>query len=204
MALPTIVGAVTGTAAGAMITTYGGHGRERREARSNALASLQEIEVARRTIPLAEGTYYDLSAFAELIAASMIAGVPRPVITVYDQIGHASRRLTVPVKPPKPSVGRKTNWDAVTASVWLGNEAARLVGDALWHPRLMFVSHWWRVRRLRKKAMMLYGDFWQGSLTRATYRRWLTTHGGSRSARRARVRAAKGALPGEEDSPFAP
>jgi hypothetical protein len=32
------------------------------------LTSLQKIEVARRKLPLAEGTYYDLTAYAELTA----------------------------------------------------------------------------------------------------------------------------------------
>jgi len=195
VAVPTIVGAIVGTVAGAAITTYGGHGQQRRETRSNALASLQKIEVARRTLPLAEGTYYDLTAFAELIAASMIAGVPRPVIALYDQIGHASRRFTVRNTPESSS---DRSFDAVMASVWLGNEAARLVGDALWHPRLLMLFRWWRVRLLRKKAMQLYGDFWQGTLTRATYRKWLHAERGNREKRRAAIRDAKGALPGED------
>src|SRR5690348_7972037 len=145
VAIPTIVGAIAGTAAGAAITTYGGHGRERRGARSDALASLQKIEVARRTLPIAEGTYYDLAAYAELIAAAMIAGVPGSVIATYDQIGHASRRFTVRANPEDTSSPSR---DAVMASVWLGNEAARLVGDALWHPRLMSLFRWRRVKWL--------------------------------------------------------
>jgi hypothetical protein len=195
--LPTIFASVTsGTVAGAIISTYGGHGRERREARSSALTCLQKIEVGRRTGSLAAGTPYDSKAFAELISASMIAGIPRSVTAVHDQIFHASHRLTTPVTPPISLALSLDNRDAVLASVWLSNESARLVGDALWHPRFS-VFHRWRARRLRKKAMMLYGGLWQPSLTRATYRKWLKAEIGTRSARRRAVRAAKGALPGE-------
>jgi hypothetical protein len=197
VAVPAIVGAIVGTVAGAIITTYGGHGRERREARSNALANLQKIEVDRRKLPLVEGTYYDLVAFAELGAACMIAGVPRSVIAAYDQICNAGRRFTVPIT--SGSVGT-VSFGAAMASFWLGNEAARLMGDALWHPRLMFLSHWWRVRLLRRKAMVLYGDFWQGALTRVSYQNWLKAERASWTARRAALRAAKSALPGEESS----
>jgi hypothetical protein len=192
--VPTIAGAIgIGGIAGAIITTYGGHGRVRREARSKVLASLEEIEITRRTLPLAEGTYYDLAAFAKLGTECMIAGVPRSVVTAYDQICNASRRFTLSVTS---GGGGTAEFDAVMASLWLSDEAARLMGDALWRPRLMFLLRWWRVKRLRRKAMVLYGDFWQGRLTRTTYRNWLKAERGNRRAQRAAVRAAKGALPG--------
>jgi hypothetical protein len=93
--IPAIIGAVgIGTVAGAVISTYGGRGRERREIRSNALASLEKIEITRRTLLLPEGPYYDLTEFSKLSAVCMIAGVPRSVIRLYDQVSYASRRFT--------------------------------------------------------------------------------------------------------------
>jgi hypothetical protein len=191
---PAIIGAIgVGTFTGAVVTTYGGRGRERREARSKALGGLEEIEVTRRTLPLVDGTYYDLATFTRFGTVCMIAGVSRSVVATYDQICDASRRFTVSV----PSGDGITAFDAAMASLWLSDEAARLIGDTLWHPRLMFLVRWWRVRRLRRKAMILYADFWQGRLTRATYRTWMTRGRASRQERRAAVRAAKNALPGE-------
>jgi hypothetical protein len=40
-----------GAIASAVVTTYGGKGRERRKARSKALARLEKIEITRRTLP---------------------------------------------------------------------------------------------------------------------------------------------------------
>lgn len=191
---PTIIGAIgVGTVAGAVVTTYGGRGRERREVRSKALAELEQIEVTRRTLPLAEGTYYDLSTFAKFGTACMIAGVPRSIVATYDQICNASRRFTL----TGSNSDRRPSFDAFMTSLWLGNEAAVLVRNALWHPRLMLLVRWWKVQRLRRKAKMLYTDFWQGSLTRATYRTWMKSERRSIKARRSAIRAANGALPGE-------
>lgn len=193
--VPSIVAAVGfGTVAGAVVTTYGGRGRERRETRSKALANLEEVEVRRRTLPLNEGPYYDYATFAKLSAECMIAGVPRSVLATYDQICYASRRYVGPA--PLGGQGH-ASFDAAMASLWLTDEAAQLIRDTLWHPRLILPFHSWRTRRLRRKAMILYGDFWRGNLTRATYRTWIKAERNSRRDRRAALRAAKGALPGE-------
>lgn len=44
----------------AVVTTYSGKGRERRRARSKALAWLMEIKVTRRTLPPPRGSYSGL------------------------------------------------------------------------------------------------------------------------------------------------
>jgi hypothetical protein len=194
--IPSIAGAVGfGTFAGSVITTYGGRGRERRKARSKALADLEEVEVHRLTLSFNEGPYYDFATFAKLNTKCMIAGVPRPVLSLYDQICYANRRYVGP--PPHDGREGHASYHGAMASLWLADQAAQLIRDTLWHPRLILPFRWWRTRRLRRKVMILYGDYWQGRLTRVTYRTWIKAERRGWGDRRAALRAAKGALSGE-------
>ena len=160
-----------------MVTTYGGKGRERRRARSKALARLMKIEATRRTLPLAEGTYYDKATFARLVSACMIAGVPRPVVILYDEICEVSRRFTVRDDADRWDVDmlpvEASDMLPVEASVVLADDAAQLLRDTLWRPVLTFPRRWWRTWRLRRKALRLYGHHWPSSLMQRGYRQWL-------------------------------
>ena len=207
----------------AVVTTYGGKGRERRRARSKALARLMKIEVTRRTLPLAEGTYYDMATFARLASACMIAGVPRPVVILYDEICEVSRRFTVrddadswhvdmlpmeasdmlaveasdmlAVEASDMLAVEASDMLAVEASVALADDAAHLLRDTLWRPALTFPRRWWRTWRLRRKALRLYGHHWPSSLTQSGYREWLYREWlrADKAERKAERRAWRGA-----------
>jgi hypothetical protein len=88
-----------GTAAAAVITTYGGRGRERRTVRSRALDCLEEIEIKRRVHPLGGSASYERKAFTALCAKCMIAGMLRHVVSVYDHVCEADSSLA-PAKNP--------------------------------------------------------------------------------------------------------
>jgi hypothetical protein len=182
----------------AVVTTYGGKRRERRRARSKALDRLMKIEVTRRTFPLAQGTYYDMATFARLASACMIAGVPRPVVILHDEICEVGRRFTVR--------GDADAWrkdvQAVGASIVLADDAAMLLRGALWRPVLTFPTRWWRTWRLRKRAIRLYGDFWPSTLPRTMYRDWLKEDKANRKAQRRGV--GSGAAAGAVETGSAP
>jgi hypothetical protein len=175
-----------GAVVAAVVTTYGGKGRERRRARSKALARLMKIEVTRRTLPLAEGTYYDMATFARLASACMIAGVPRPVVILYDEICEVSRRFTLRDDADRWHVDMLP----VEASVVLADDAAQLLRDTLWRPVLTFPRRWWRTWRLRRKALRLYGDHWPSSLPQSVYREWVKADKAKKNANRAAPRGA--------------
>jgi hypothetical protein len=158
-----------GSIVAAAVTTYGGKGRQRRKARSKALTRLEKFEITRRTLPLAEGSYYDMGTFAALASTCMIAGVPRPVITLYGQVCEVGRRFTARDDPG----GWHVSYKAVMASVSLTDDAAQLLRDTLWRPVLTFPRRSWRTWRLRRKALRLYGDFWPSTLPQNTYSTWL-------------------------------
>ena len=109
-----------GSFAGAVVSTYGGKGRDRRQARSRALDGLERLEIARRTRPAAQGSYYDRQQFTELCAKCMIAGVPRYIVSVYDHFCEVGGRFTSVDDPG----GWHVSYQAVMASIWLA-EAAR-------------------------------------------------------------------------------
>jgi hypothetical protein len=161
-----------GTIVGSAITTYGGHGQERREARSRALDCLEQIEVLRVEISTDEArrldSFVDLPEFRQLRVSSMMAGVPRSVIDTYGKICNDARWLNVTDLSDPQMAG-------ILSAVLL-DRAARLVRDALYHPRLTRTVSWWRVKRLRSIAWELYGPGpdiaeWTTSLPRF-YRRW--------------------------------
>jgi hypothetical protein len=192
--LPTIIGGIgVGTVAGAFVTTYGGRGAEHRELRSKALAALEQIESRRLTTrPIGEGTYYESKAFAELKAVCMVAGVSPVVVSFYDEVCKASSKFTrhgFNSGPDQPS--GQISFKALMSTLWLMDEAARLVRDSLWHPKLSLLIRPMRVRRLRSKAMLLYSSDWRGALTRRIYSDWVRAECDGRGKRRARLRNAK-------------
>jgi hypothetical protein len=168
----------------AVVTTYGGKGRELRKARSKALARLEKIEVTRRALPIDEGSYYDMATFARLASACMIAGVPPSVIALYVKVCEVGRGFTAYDDPG----GWQVHVRAVMASVSLANDATRLLRDTLWRPVLTSPRRWWRTWRLRRKALRLYGDHWPSTRPKSIYRNWIKED-------RAKKKAERRALP---------
>jgi hypothetical protein len=99
----------------------------------------------------------------------MIAGVPRPVITLYAKVCEVGQRFTTYDDPDRWRVHVR----AKLASVPLANDATQLLRDTLWRPVLMLPRRWWRTWRLRRKALRLYGEYWPSVLPRSTYRSWI-------------------------------
>jgi len=111
----------------------------------------------------------------------------RPIIRVYDRICNASCRFTAPDIPG----GWHVSLITVAASVSLVDDAARLLRDALWRPRLILVTRWWRLWRLRRKAIRLYEDGWSSTLPPGTYQAWLKDDKASKKAARKAARRQK-------------
>ena len=172
-----------GSFAGSIISTYGGKGRDRREARSTALDGLEKLEIARRTRLPAQGSYYDRQKFTELCAMCMIAGVPRYIVNVYDHFCEVDSRFTAVDEPGSWHV----SYQAVMASIWLADEAAQLIRDVMWRLQLTSATRWWRAWRLRRKAHRLYGDYWPSTLPGNTYRLWLKEDNTAKKAHRAQA-----------------
>lgn len=161
-----------GTIVGSAITTYGGRGRQRREARSRALDCLEQLEVLRAEISIddvrRDDSFVDLPEFRQLRVSCMLAGVPRTVVDTYGKICNDARWLSVTDLSDPQMAG-------IVSAVLL-DRAARLVRDALYHPKLARTVCWRRVKRLRGIAWELYGPGpdmveWTTSLPRL-YRRW--------------------------------
>jgi len=98
----------------------------------------------------------------------MVVGMPQSIIDTYGKICNEARWLNV-TDLSDPQVAR------ILSAVLL-DRAARLVRNALYHPRLTRTIYWWRVKRLRSIAWELYGPGpdmveWTTSLPRF-YRRW--------------------------------
>jgi hypothetical protein len=169
---PAIVAAAgVGTIIGSAITTYGGRGRERREARSRALDCLEQLEIlcdSMSSEELLNSEFNELPEFRQLRVSCMVAGVPRSTIDTYGKICNDSCWLNLEYVSDPQMAG--------LVSAVLLDRAARLVRDALYHPRLARTVAWWRVKRLRSIAWELYGPGpdmveWTTSLPRL-YRRW--------------------------------
>ncbi len=160
-----------GTIVGSAITTYGGRGREQREARSRALDCLEKLEVLRTGMSDEErlnSSFVDLPEFRQLRVSCMVARVPRSVVDTYGKICDDARWRNLDYASDRQVT-------AVVSAVLL-DRAARLVRDALYHARLARTVSWWRMKRLRSMAWELYGPGpdmaeWTTSLPRL-YRRW--------------------------------
>lgn len=178
--LGALLGAASvGTVTGALVTTYGGRGRERREARSKAMESLGRIETARGRKPIGNGAYYDRSDFAELNSRCLVAGVPRSVITVYEDVCHAHARL----QTPDPGHREPLVFTAFLSGFYLSDQAARLIQNAMWHPHRSRLLRRWRLRRLRSQASDLFGDAWKSGIFESTYQEWRRLSGTGRRFR---------------------
>ena len=146
-------------------------GRERREARSRALDCLEQLEILREGMSreeLLNSDFNELPEFRELRVSCMVAGVPRSTIDTYGKICNDSCWLNLEHVCDPQMAG--------LVSAVLLDRAARLVRNALYHPRLTRTVSWWRVKRLRSIAWELYGPGpdmveWTTSLPRL-YRRW--------------------------------
>jgi hypothetical protein len=75
--LPLVFTTLGGGAVGSLIASYGSQARERRAARSEAMAFLQRFEIARGRKPGIGGNDFDDNDIAELETRCLLAGMPR-------------------------------------------------------------------------------------------------------------------------------
>jgi hypothetical protein len=185
--LPLILTTFGAGVAGSLIATYGGQSRERRKARSEAMASLQKLETARLTRPVIKGFNYDDQDMAELSARCILAGVPQYLVSLYQFANEAPRYLGTPHDgPARPSVELAFDEAREMLASALIEDAAVLLARALWHP---WLSAFFRRRRARKTRDIIIRAFpgadypakqtrawaiseWES--TGAEYREWLS------------------------------
>jgi hypothetical protein len=172
--LPIIITSLTsltaGGSAGALITTYGGKGRERRRARSDVIAALSAAEVARLSRPPEAGPSANPAEIAELQTKCMLAGVPRALPDLYKLANDRWR--------DKPAPPIETSADAAprvlrhVLAMRTIDEAASLLSGALWHPWLSRFAQPWRVRRLENIIEGVSGRRSEVLSTDALYEIW--------------------------------
>src|SRR6266536_2367095 len=136
-----------GTIVGSAITTYGGRGREQREARSRALDCLEKLEVLRTGMSEEErinSSFVDLPEFRQVWVSCMVARVPRSVVDTYGKICDDARWRNLDYASDRQVT-------AVVSAVLL-DRAARLVRDALYHARLARTVSWWRMKVSIRKS----------------------------------------------------
>jgi hypothetical protein len=154
--LPLIITTLGAGAIGSMITTYGTQGRQRLDARSNAMACLERIEANRGLDPIAQGLQYNPEAFAELHMKCLVAGVPRHLVRTYERVSELSADL-----PKHPDA--KADRARYLMAALLTERAGVLIRDALWHPLLSRTHRRRRVQKIRRIASELLPD-WQNPL----------------------------------------
>ena len=199
-----VLGAVGfGTVTGSVITTYGGRARERRKARSKVMSSLERFETGRAARPLRDGIEFDRTTFAELNSRCIIAGVPRNLVALYQEICQAHSRLQAADEEHREPLVIAH----IMGGFYLSDQAARLIQNALLHPFRSRLLRWWRFRRLQRKAADFFSDTWRWDSFESLYHDWHRLSGRSnRSIRFQRIRAIFRLLPtqGAAGSPNSP
>jgi hypothetical protein len=179
--LPLIITSLTaGGAVGAVVTTYGGKSRERRQARSEVIACLQRIEVARLSKPTKDGLLYVAADFAELETKCMIAGVPRELVFLYKTASERWAGLT-----PSKGLGDQATDGKRALAEFLAvfafiDRAAELLTEALWHPLLSRPLRHRHTEGLKGMINEVSGRPSEMSSVNTAYRNWQTVTGHSR------------------------
>ena len=176
--LPLIITSLTaGGAVGAVITTYGGKSRERRQARSEVIACLQRIEVARLSRPTKEGLLYVAADFAELETKCMIAGVPRELVFLYKTISERWAGLTPSKGLGGQPIDEKRALVEFLAAFAFIDRAAELLTEALWRPLLSRPLRNKRMRALDKMINEVSGRPMEMFSANTAYRNWRAVTG---------------------------
>jgi hypothetical protein len=147
--LPLVLTTFGAGAAGSLIATYGGQARERRKAQSEVMACLQRLEIARANLTASERFNYDEKDMAELSARCVLAGVPQYLVSLYQLANDAPRYQ----KPDDSRGGSFLKKDLDEARFQLAyalmDDAAALLGRAIWHPWLSMLFRRRRARKVR-------------------------------------------------------
>lgn len=148
-----------GGSAGALITTYGGKGRERRKARSEAMTALLACEQTRRSQRFADRLANpNREGIAQLQALCLLACIPSDLVRIYQEADEQWR--IVPFSPsilsPETS-DEYLAWAEFEVAAEFINRAADLLTHAMWHPRLSALFRRMRIRKLRKMRYHVFG-----------------------------------------------
>lgn len=146
--LPFVVTTLGAGGAGSLITTLGSQSRERRRVRSEALECLQRTETTRMAQPLSGEPYYDADRFAELQTKCLLAGVPRHVVTLYDDF--ASTAANRPLDLSQPVHIASTQTIGRLLIVKLIERVASIIIEFFWHPWLSRIFFSRKLRRIEQ------------------------------------------------------
>jgi hypothetical protein len=151
--LPLVFTTLGGGAVGSLIASYGSQARERRAARSEAMAFLQRFEITRGRKPAIDNDFDD-SDLAELETRCLLAGMPRYLVDLYKQVNESGRYRgyakagSSPIAELIADPAIDEMEDLVRHE--LISSAAGLLASAVWHPWLTAPSRRWRAQRLRR------------------------------------------------------
>lgn len=160
---------LAGGSAGALISTYGGKGRERRKIRSKAMTALLELETKRHSQPMGDRLKNaDAEGIANLQARCMLAGVPYQLVELYATADKRWRHVPLPKTSPPDFANDPQPWLEIMLAGEVLNHAARLLRQALWHPWLSKPTRRWRARKLKSTLDLVFGIDYdlESSLTR--------------------------------------
>jgi hypothetical protein len=149
--LPLVFTTLGAGAVGSLIASYGSQARERRAARSEAMAFLQRVEIARGRKPGNEGNDFDDNDLAELETRCVLAGISRYLLDLYRMTNESGRYRGGHKAGPRILI-EDPALDEMRELVRheLISSAAELLASAVWHPWLTAPFRWWRARRLRR------------------------------------------------------
>ncbi len=151
--LPLVFTTLGAGAAGSLLASYGSQARGRRAARSEAMAFLQRIEIARGRRPINEGNDFDDNDLAELESRCLLAGISRRLVDLYKLTNESGRYRG---GPNPPGSGLVVVEDPAVEELRelvrheLIVRAAGLLASTVWHPWLTAPIRWWHARRLRR------------------------------------------------------
>jgi hypothetical protein len=154
--LPLVLTTLGAGAAGSVIATYGGQSRERRKARSQVMACLQRLEIARVTRPGNEPFYYDDKGLAELSTRCIVAGVPQHLVHLYELANDVSRGSGGREQPDRPAARVRLEEARDLLIYSATTDVAALLARTVWHPWLSVLFRRRRAKQLQDRIMTAY------------------------------------------------
>lgn len=160
--LPLVFTTLGAGAVGSLIATYGSQARDRRVARSEAMASIQRFEIVRgqqdpvpdniaeafETLKLAQ------DGLTEVETRCLLAGIPRYLVDLYRLINE-SAGLRGYRKATSDQHVQLDYADAIVRHMLI-TRAASLLVSVVWHPWLTAPSRRWRAWRLQRLYFRVY------------------------------------------------
>lgn len=178
VAITGVTSLLAGGSAGALITTYGGKGRERRNARSAAMAALLACEEKRRAQAIGERSAdANRESIAEFQARCVVARVPSRLVELYKAADREWRSVASPPGFPPKDDGERLVWVEFEVANKAVERAADLLSRSLWHPLANKPLRRWRGRQLNRMMGQVFGRNRIELNMTGWYRVWRTASG---------------------------